>query len=131
VEIQYETVEGPDLVRLGNESLPSRVASALGVPLDRVKYLISYRDDQPTYGSDIIQIQGVETNRLLEAVITNSGFDGERRLDQIAGKSVVRAATTRWTGSMDETPYFYAFEDVVAMMIGDRPLVEEALRGLP
>jgi hypothetical protein len=46
------------------------VATALDAPLDRVTVFTGYRDDRATYNSDIIQVRGVATEKLLEAVVS-------------------------------------------------------------
>lgn len=131
IPIVYYRTEGPELALQMPDALPLRVADALEIPRQRIAYITGYRDDRATYNSDIIQIQGANTDELLEAVISHSAYTGARRVDSIAGKSVVRAATPNWMGSMDETPYFYAFGDVVIIIIGERQFVEEGLRSLP
>jgi hypothetical protein len=131
VVILYNVSSGADLEDQGPDSTASRVAAALSVPIDRVMYATGYRDDRSTYNSDIFQVRGAMTDELLEAVISTSMFTGERRTETIAGKSVIRATTDDGRLPLDSAPYFYAYDDVAIMFIGERPFIEEGLRALP
>ena len=131
VAMEYNQTGGADLgIQIPN-AIPLRVADALGVPREGVVYITGYRDARSSYNSDIYQVPGASTAQLLDTFLANSPYTGDRRLDQIGGKSVVRAVPPGGSGSLDDAPYFYAFEDVVVVIVGDRQLVEEGLRGLP
>jgi hypothetical protein len=136
VEIVYFRADSDEVARMAPDETPRKVASALGVPADRVTYLTGVRDIQGSYQSTIIQVRGVRAADLLEATIQTFRFVGARRIDTIAGKSVIRAATEDSDAVGDEmdldvAPYFYGFDDVVVVIVGRPDYVEEAVRALP
>jgi hypothetical protein len=131
VTMDYVVQSGPEEARNGPPSIASGVADELGVSIDLVTYATGYRDNRGTFNSDFVQVRGVDTQQLLDAVIKVYKFTGERRIDTVGGKSVVRAVLPDSGMSLDEAPYFYAFDDVVIVVVGERPLIEEALRALP
>lgn len=131
VKIAYNRVDGVQLLGDQPDHWALRVAKALQAPPEKVAAITGYRDARSSYNSDIIQVRGATTADLLDAAIRESAFTGERRTDDIGGKSVIRAASPGWTGTMDDTPYFYAFGDIVVMLVADPPLAREALEQLP
>lgn len=127
--IAYERIEGSDLPRRYAHHIALEVAEALAVPLDSVTIFIG-RTDASGYRSDIIQVRGVDTEQLLGAVVNISTMNGDRRVDNIAGKSVIRAAPLDF-GNLDDAPYYYAFGDTAIILVGDKALIEATLRQIP
>jgi hypothetical protein len=133
VQIQYNRT---DRAGLEPDSPAQELAATLARRPEDVTFLSGHRDSERNYDSDIFQVRGADTNDLLEAAIVTYRFIGPRRTDIISGRSVIRA-TPEPSGAFDETPdfdaapYFYAFDDVVVIILGRRDLVEEAFAALP
>ena len=133
LEIEYNRTTKAGLER---GSPAEALADALAKNPASVTFISGHRDPQGNYDSDVFQVPGANTDDLMEAMIATYRFIGPRRIDVIAGKSVVRA-TPEPSGAVGETPdfdsapYFYAFDDVVVVILGRPDYVKEGLAAMP